>query len=556
VSPRTSSRRRSRGVSTLLASFTISMAVLIVISYLAVQVAVSALRSSGAIGSVVRYVQAYERSNLVFSIGPDAVTISNLGPKDVVIDRIVVYDLSSNRVVALDPLELCSSRVVEVYREISCRAAGYEYLALITAEGVVVYPQVAVPKPTYVPEATYILTVVFSISNPEELSAEFDAPPELVSKPYTRQFPGVIRGIRSDKLLLLPPGREYECYNELAQTDSEGLAFGVLVVGYDPSWIKERELNPSTSSPPRFTIMIAGPAFTGQEKIWICGRSINLAGNGFRILINNFTGVIRILKGGTTVACSASNPADCSGVSLPAIGFWYYGTTDRELNLRVFLSGTAGYVARFLRMASGNSPTGESSYYPYLFVGDVDGNGVADLVFITEDAYYGDWSRINDYYGNDDLSDWSTEPLVLKLLSIGRGLGSRDGSVDGSKYSGLLLYLNVFFHDNSHPDEQQLEDVDVTDWVLRVLLIDEQNNTYVIREYRYQEICNYHKTRIAAFGLDNYFVKISQSIYIPLPTGGRYWVAIAFQDPYKTGPRNDADIAVGVELIGVLPFYR
>jgi len=549
--------RRSRGISTLLASFAIATAALVVLSYLAIQVTVLSLQSSEAIGSVVRYVQAHERTSLALRDEGSVVAIENLGPKDVVIDKIVVYEKSSGAVLALDPLspELsCVSRVLPVGGSITCSAVEYEYVALITAEGAVVYPYVARPKPAYTSEATYIVTVTFSIDNPEYLSTEFGVPPELIAKPYT-MVRGVY-GVKSNKLLLLPPGREYECYGEPVQTGSGGLAFGVLVVGYDPSWVRERQQNPSASTPPRFTIMMAGPSFTGQESIWVCGRNVNLAGNGFRILIGNFTGVVRILRGGTTVACSASNPADCSGVSIPAVGLWYYGTTDQNLNLRVFLSGTAGYVARFLRMASGNSPTGETSYYPYILVGDIDGNGVVDLVFTTEDAYYGDRARVNDLYGNNDLSDWTTEPLTLMLLSVGRRLGSEDGSVDGGRYAGLLLYLNIFFHDNSHPDERQLEDIDRTDWVLRVLLVDESGNTYVIREYRYQEICNYHKTLVTAFGSDNYFVKISQSIYVPLPAGGRYWVAIAFQDPYKTGPSNDADITVGIELIGVLPLYR
>ncbi|MEM4040968.1 MAG: hypothetical protein QXM83_04015, partial [Ignisphaera sp.] len=284
----------------------------------------------------------------------------------------------------------------------------------------------------------------------------------------------------------------------------------------------------------------------------------------------NYTGVIQIKKGNTIIACSSTVPSGCSGIALPAIGAWYYGTTDKSINLRIYLNGFATYVARFMRMASDQSVTGESSYYPYLFIGDIDGNGLNEIIFITEDAYYGDSSRINDMYGNDDLSDWTTVPLTLKLLQIGRALGSDDGSIDGSVYSGVVLYMNIFFHDNSHPDENQLEDIDRTDWVLRILLIDRDNNEYIVREYRYQEICNYHKTRVTDFGRDNYFVKISQSIYVPLPSTGRYWIAVAFQDSYsyerryygtRPGQRNvyfinDVDFTVGLEFIGVVPFYR
>ncbi|MCX8185485.1 MAG: hypothetical protein N3E43_07020, partial [Sulfolobales archaeon] len=75
--------------------------------------------------------------------------------------------------------------------------------------------------------------------------------------------------------------------------------------------------------------------------------------------------------------------------------------------------------------------------------------------------------------------------------------------------------------------------------------------------YRYQEICNYHKTLIERPGEDNYFTKLSQSIYIPIPPRGRYRVVIAIQDPYSSlGNQNDADITIGIEIIGVLPLSR
>jgi hypothetical protein len=145
---------------------------------------------------------------------------------------------------------------------------------------------------------------------------------------------------------------------------------------------------------------------------------------------------------------------------------------------------------------------------------------------------------------------------VLRLLQIGEALGNKDGSIDGSEYSGVLLFINILFHDNSYPDVNQLEDIDRTDWVLRVVLLDDKGNEYIVREYRYQEICNYHKTYVTDFGRDNYFVKLSQTVYVPIPGAGRYWIAVALQDPYQSGNKNDADFTVGVEFIGAIPFYR
>lgn len=545
-----------RGISTLLISFIISITILSIFTYILINLATSIYSGSLHFRNIVRYSQLHEVSQLIMNRTIDMVYMFNLGPSDIVIDQIIVID-QANRIEAKKSFELCSSSLIPVYTAIACDP-GYEYIAVVTLDGAVIYPQTPIKKiyPLRA-NATHIIPITFSINNLEKLQTEFDVDLKLIAKPYTKDRANIgYRGIKSEKLILLPPGQESEFYNAIVSTDDRGLAFGVVAIGYDPSWIMEKTINQSSDTPPRFTILISGPAFTGTERITINRRTYTLSGNGFRILINNFSGVIQIKRGNNIIACSSSIPNQCSGVSLPAIGSWYYGTTDSDLNLRIYLNGTAGYLAKFMRMASGESPTGETSYYPYLFIGDVDGNGINDIVFITEDAYYGSSSSINDRYRNDDLSDWSTAPLILKLLQVGRSLGSSDGSIDGKKFAGITLYVNIFFHDNSYPDENQLEDIDRTDWVLRILLIGEDGSEYIVREYRYQEICNYHKTRITDFERDNYFVKLTQSIYVPIPSSSRYWVAIAFQDPYGTGPRNDSDITIGVEFIGAIPLFR
>ncbi|MEM1721091.1 MAG: hypothetical protein QXX89_02695 [Ignisphaera sp.] len=568
--------RLGKGISTAFISFMISLVVLVVSTYVILNMMHSAYTSSIAFRNIVRYSHSHEIHQLVLNKTMNSVEIKNIGSSDIVIDKMIIKDYTGS-IQVVDAINIvsqgiCSSYVIPTYRAITCRR-DYEYIAIVTPGGTVVDIHEPLIKAYAVrANTTYMISITFdNIKSPEDLQEIFDVDRSLIAKPYTRDRAQVrYRGVKSSKLLLLPPGQEAEFINATVETESSGVAFGVAVIGYDPSWVREKMNKPNEDIPPRFTIMIAGPGFTGQEKITIGGKQYTLTGNGYRIVINNYTGVIQIKKGSTIIACSSTVPSGCSGIALPAIGAWYYGTTDSSINLRIYLNGFATYVARFMRMASGQSVTGESSYYPYLFIGDIDGNGLNEIIFITEDAYYGDSSRINDMYRNDDLSDWTTVPLTLKLLQIGRALGSDDGSIDGSVYSGVVLYMNIFFHDNSHPDENQLGDIDRTDWVLRILLIDRDNNEYIVREYRYQEICNYHKTRVTDFGRDNYFVKISQSIYVPLPSTGRYWIAVAFQDSYsyerryygtRPGQRNvyfinDVDFTVGLEFIGVVPFYR
>ncbi|MEM4552890.1 MAG: hypothetical protein QXI86_01465 [Ignisphaera sp.] len=566
--------RLGKGISTAFISFMISLVVLVVSTYVILNMMHSAYTSSIAFRNIVRYSHSHEIHQLVLNKTMNSVEIKNIGSSDIVIDKMIIKDYTGS-IQIMDAINIvsqgiCSSYVIPTYRAITCRR-DYEYIAIVTPGGTVVDIHEPLIKAYAVrANTTYMISITFdNIKSPEDLQEIFDVDRSLIAKPYTKDRAQVrYRGVKSSKLLLLPPGQEAEFINAIVETESSGVAFGVAVIGYDPSWVREKMNKPNEDIPPRFTIMIAGPGFTGQEKITIGGKQYTLTGNGYRIVINNYTGVIQIKKGNTIIACSSTVPSGCSGIALPAIGAWYYGTTDESINLRIYLNGFATYVARFMRMASDESVTGESSYYPYLFIGDIDGNGLNEIIFITEDAYYGDSSRTNDMYGNDDLSDWTTVPLTLKLLQIGRALGSDDGSIDGSVYSGVALYMNIFFHDNSHPDENQLRDIDRTDWVLRILLIDRDNNEYIVREYRYQEICNYHKTRVTDFGRDNYFAKISQSIYVPLPSTGRYWIAVAFQDSYsyetrsRPGQRNvvdfinDVDFTVGLEFIGVVPFYR
>lgn len=553
-----------RGISTVVISFLLSIAILSVFTYILTNITASMHSASLGFRNIVRYSQLHEVVQIIVNRSMDRVYLLNIGSSDAVIDQVVVVN-PVNQMESRKIFELCNSSIIPAYRTIACDP-GYEYVAAITRDGAIIHFQTPIRRayPLKV-NSTYIIPITFTIKSPEELKQEFDVDYKLVAKPYTRERASVgFRGVKSDKLLLLPPGQESEFFNASVSTESGGLRFGAAIIGYDPSWVRAKAANPNINIPPRFTVMISGPGFSGVEKIRIGGRTYTLSGNGFRILINNFSGVIQIKQGDRAVACSSSIPNQCGNIPLQAIGTWYYGSTDDSgLNLRIHLSGSASYIAKFMRMASGDSPTGETSYYPYLFIGDIDGNGVNDAILTTEDALYGstDRDRTNDRYGNDDLSDYSTTPLVLKLLQIGSALGSPDGSIDGKRFAGVALYINIIFHDNSHPDEDQLRDVDRTDWVLRILLIDGSGAEYIVREYRYQEICNYHKTRVTDFGRDNYFVKISQSIYVPIPSEDRYWIAIAFQDPYWREYRNnayinDADITVGVEFIAAVPFTR
>jgi len=547
-----------RAVSSLLLGFLISVVLLSVFMFMFIDIQrYRSIYISSYMNNMARYIDRYSDTNIDVIVYGSTANLTNIGLRETVVEYLVLeknsYIQINRTYIALKP---------GYFKTLDL--GQWNLICIVTSDGITIYPRHGIrpsstsPPP---PQQMNIMSITFSnIVYIDDLSKEFGVPPNMVSTAYTRDRKN-LTGMAGDKLLLLPPGREQGIWNSSTPfdvyTDDKGIRFGVVVIGYDPTWIAKNVSGIKT--PPQFRIMITGPAFTGQDKIYIGKTNPLTGGQGFRLVINNFTGVIKICrddcsKDSNVIACSSSLPGYCGNVARNATGFWYYGSTDS--NLRLYISGLATYAAYYMRISSSQAGVGETSYNPYLFIGDVDGNGLADIVFVTEDAYYGSYDRIDDYYGNDDLSDWSTTPLRLTLFQVGRRFGYSDGSIDGSVYSGVYLLMNIFFHDNSYPDEQQLRDIDRTDWVLRVILYDSSGNTYVVREYRYQEICNYHKTRITDFVRDNYFVKISQSIYVPLPPSGRYWVAIEFQDPYGSGRTNDADVTVGVEFIGAIALYR
>ncbi|MEM1703577.1 MAG: hypothetical protein QXQ31_05950 [Zestosphaera sp.] len=548
-----------RATSTLLVATLIATVALSAFTSIFVLSQKRASTSVAGLDRIIDYVHEHEVTRLATIIHGGLVLLKNLGSKPVELEYLVVLD-DVVKIIKLSSRDPCRSLGVDA--ECSYHVGRGSLLLAITKSGVLLFPErIELEAPPS--EATVIIPIVFSFRNLDELGKEFDIDPELIAKPY----PGGSgkRGINGTHVLILPRGREDEYFNENVTTACKGskdnrVPFGVLVVGYDPSWLKERLSNPAT--PPRFSILLAGPKMTGQEKLCTSKNVLPLTQQGFRVKIHNFTGTIRIFDDrGNVMACSSSYPGVCGNIA-SAVGVWYYGTV---LNWSVYIDGIAGYLGYYQRAPSGRGQS--SSYEPYIFLGDIDGNGVVDIIFITEDAYYGSSSKINDAKNVDEkyLVDYSTEPLKLVLLRVGYELGSPDGSIDGSKYAGIALYLNLIFHDNSHPDENQLEDIDRTDWVLRILLVDERGNEYIIREYRYQEICNYHQTLVTNTDRSKYFTKVSQSVYIPIPSSGKYWVVIAIQDPYnyeyyyynrKYYYKNDADITVGIEIIGVVPFMR
>lgn len=541
--------RGSRGVSTIVLAFLIMIAT--VLTAMSIVVVINSFSNTALTSTrnTIKYTNLQQLNQIVINRTPSYISFVNIGPSDVVIDRVVIRTYTGEIKIS-SVREYCSSNVIPSLGDIRCIHVPGEYVAFTTPDGIVIYPSEPVVRAQFsIANSTKIIVSRFNLDSWQELESQFNVSRELLTKPYPRgSSQANYTGMNATYIPIL----QQEFYNVSVATSPTGISFGIVVVGYDPSWVIARSRNPNQDTPPRYTLMLINPPI--NENIQIAGRNYSFPNYGVRLLISNFTGTIRISANGSLLACSSSYPGACT-VNRSAIGFWYYGL---NLSMRIYINGTSSYIANYTRTFVNSSATRSTSYLPYLFLGDVDGNGLNDLVFITEDATYGSSNSLNDRWGGIDLIDWSVRPLALILTQIGRDLGSQDGSIDGRVIGGVVIFLNIFFRDNSHPDTLQLQDVDRTDWVLRILLIDESGDWQIIREYRYQEICLYHKTLVTDFANDNYFTKISQSIYVTIPDQRKYWIGIAIQDSYSSerNTYNDVDFTVGIELIGALPIHR
>jgi hypothetical protein len=315
-----------RGVSTLILAFLVATVILSIFTYLVLSMARATQTTITGLRSVAEYSYKANPYSLMLNETMGAKALRNLGGSDLIIDKVVVRNRAEGSLQILTPAEAgCPSNVVKAGSELQCIPPYYDYdfVAVINTEGVVINIYRPMIRARVINTTSVLLIpITFDVKSPTDLVEQFAVPPNLVAKPYTNN-PSIL-GMRSGgQLLLLPAGQESELNNESIYTEpGRPLPFGVAIVGYDPSWVLENRSGIRT--PTRFSLLLAGPKSQGIG-FRAGNRWISLAENGWRILINNFTGYIKIWRGNQVIACSSTNQQDCSGVSLPAVGFWYYG---------------------------------------------------------------------------------------------------------------------------------------------------------------------------------------------------------------------------------------
>lgn len=276
----------------------------------------------------------------------------------------------------------------------------------------------------------------------------------------------------------------------------------------------------------KFNMMIIGYGESGgsiyaQDKDRGYGDIVNLGREGrirYRIKIENLTGDITVDN------------------AVPRLGI-YPCYIDASSQCRVRIFGLANKVTVYVNK-SGELPPLDA----YIFRGDINNNTYIDLLFTTQDLSVGNSNSVNDIIS---ISSSLTQPLVDSSTKPIRII-FKDVKINSTLYSSAILSLRFIYWDNSQDD---ISDND-NRVVFRAGIYDADIDDYVYKiELSYYELCRYRNVKpFSASYITRDFV-----LYIPKVSGKIYYIAVDIMDPYyRDGNRNDADILIGLEYVGIV----
>ncbi len=209
-------------------------------------------------------------------------------------------------------------------------------------------------------------------------------------------------------------------------------------------------------------------------------------------------------------------------------------------NNRLCIVRIRGSADRILIYTNTSTPSeGYVGYEPYIISGDVNGNGIQDFIFVTEDFSIGNSTTVNDVYRNTKYVDVSVEPLRIVF---------RNMPINSSKYQIVYVSMRMWFWDNS------LDDISDNDnrVIMTIGIYDNESKSYIYSTYlSYYELCRYRNVKPFSYS----YITKDFLLYIPQQyrTGKTYYIAIDIVDPYYVElTRNDADILIGIEYIGIV----
>lgn len=318
------------------------------------------------------------------------------------------------------------------------------------------------------------------------------------------------------------------------QTSSKEKLYSILITATDFDTSK-------TSEGYEGYVQIGGAYCEYSGGAWVCenddGTLMKLVENdkgdyfrgGFRIFIEG----LNISIGGVVLEYG-----DREFEGDNARGFYFYCGT--EVDCKLYIEGLA---KRVIIYASDSDVVSGCGLQPYFFFTDTDGNGMPEMIFITEDFAPGNINSLGDTYWQFTALD-VTKPLWLVFKSP-------EYAVDSSKYSQILVTLRIYFHDNAGGDTNEVEDP--KKFLFQVALIDPDTGEVVSSSSLiYQQLDDFEDT----WPPNTNFVTLTVPVMVP-DTGKVYYVAIAFQDPYwYDGTIDDVDFTLAVEWVGISFFYR
>ncbi len=580
--------RFRKGISAAIAGVIVLALVVLLLFPFVMNMYFNALRLGGAIQELARLESRKDLELLATTFIPvnNTLVIENRGVVTAGIRYVVLESLESGEIVLLDLYSASSSSVVKMY------FFGGAKIERVGSGGFVLLPpgsRVSVVLPSdYKPKV--LVTATGKVIELERLGGGSTGSAEVAES--VKIMPIGFAGIMDVNSLVNDPGIDVTYdpsipENEALDTLKNNFAYrsgGALVkiyevssdeptipvlirvrlrygsyanvfVGYDPEGLKEGKK--------RFKIFITGTDFDadstgvalqlGNAKCiyyswgpwgwWSCTNPslYSLVANddaerrgGFRIVIEGLeissANDLSIAYGGSTHSGDR------------AIGMYYYCGFAKVCTLYIH-----GYAKRIVVYVADPSKH-EGGIDPYFFFADLDGNGVSEMVFITEDFSFGNKSSLGDEAPSSGVNNFSALDTTLPFWLVFK---DPKYAVDSSKFAAIQVLIRVYFHDNAGSDTDEVDDP--KKFLFSIALVDPETGEIVSRyDAIYQMLDDIEDT----YPPNTNYITMNVPLLVP-NTGKTYYVAVGFQDPYYfDGTHDDVDFTLSIEWIGISYFYR
>ncbi len=232
--------------------------------------------------------------------------------------------------------------------------------------------------------------------------------------------------------------------------------------------------------------------------------------------------------------------ADTAYLNHISYGFRAYGLANATLTLFRFTPGQT---------------SGLEAYTAFL---DTDGNGMTEMIFMTEDAYTGNEDSWDDWYTSRYLYAPGLGGLVWnegvgcldRTLNVAYLKFLNEYAVNGSQIVEVSIQIRYTFHDNAGSDVNDVRDPMA--FLMTFRLVDDEGNVYSTSDYIYQQLQNLEDTWPPNTNW------VSDSVFLLVPNENRlFYVVFGFNDPYWWDSQgNDPDFTIAIEWLGMWYLHR